>query len=82
MQAIDPEDPEYTSFEVTRGLALGFGDFAIGSVRIPVGRRLSFLLTGRIEVASVAGGGTRFSLHTPRLRNLPLHLLARLTRRG
>lgn len=81
MQAIDPDDPEFTTFDVSEGPLTEEGAFAIGSVKLPLKSRLKFLVTGRIEIAATTGGGTRFSVHTPRLRNLPLHLLAWVVRK-
>jgi hypothetical protein len=81
VHAIDPEDPNYTSFELGRNLMVGLPDEPLGALKIPLRERVRFLLTGRIEIAATLRGGNRVSLHTPRVRNFPLILLGRLTRK-
>lgn len=77
---MSPEDPDVISVDVGRSLLIGYGDEHVGGFTLSLKQRLRFLCSGRVEVWALDGGGTRFALHAPRFRELPLRILDHLLR--
>lgn len=75
-------DPNYTSIEIGPGTYNHQGEpVKLGRVKLSLRHRLRFLVTGEVILLSTPTSGFRVDLSTPKLRNLPLFLVDKFTKR-